>query len=64
MVEDTCTHTTETEKYDPVKDDSSSDSSTDSDGFGGSSGEKFYAVPLSLSHLIFLYVESMLSGMV
>ena len=54
MVEDTYTHTTETEKCDPVKDDSSSGSSTDSDGFGGSSGEKFYTVPLSLSHFIFL----------
>lgn len=64
MVEGTCTHTTETEKCDPVKDDSSSGSSTDSDGFGGSSGGKFYTVPLSLSHFIFLYVESMLSGMV
>ena len=33
VVEDTYTHTTETEKYDPVKvkDDSSSGSSTDSD---------------------------------
>jgi hypothetical protein len=41
VVEGTCTHTTETEKCDPVKDDSSSGSSTDSDGFGGSSGEKF-----------------------
>ena len=44
VVEDTYTHTTETEKYDPVKDDSSSSSSgssTDSDGFGGSSGGKF-----------------------
>ena len=44
MVEDTYTHTTETEKYDPVKGDSSSGSSgssTDSDGFGGSSGGKF-----------------------
>lgn len=50
MVEDTCTHTTETEKCDPVKDDNSSGSSTDSDGFGGSSGEKFYTVLLSLSH--------------
>ena len=38
MVEDTYTRTTETEKYDPIKDDSSSGSSTDSDGFGGSSG--------------------------
>jgi len=56
VVEDTYTHTTETEKCDPVKDDS--------DGFGGSSDEKFYTVPLSLSHFIFLYVESMLSGMV
>ena len=64
VVEDTYTHTTETEKCDPVKDDSSSGSSTDSDGFGGSSGEKFYTVLLSLSHFIFLYVESMLSGMV
>ena len=45
-MEDTYTHTTETEKCDPVKDDSSSGSSTDSDGFGGSSGEKFYTVPL------------------
>jgi hypothetical protein len=59
VVEDTCTHTTETEKCDPVKDDSSSGSSTDSDGFDGSSGEKFYTVPLSLSHFIFLYVESL-----
>ena len=44
VVEDTYTHTTETEKYDPVKNDSSSGSSgssTDSDGFGGSSGGKF-----------------------
>lgn len=44
LVEDTYTHTTETERYDPVKDDSSSSSSgssTDSDGFGGSSGGKF-----------------------
>ena len=47
VVEDTYTHTTETETYDPVKDDSSSGSSgssgssTDSDGFGGSSGGKF-----------------------
>ena len=41
VVEDTYTHTTETEKCDPVKDDSSSGSSTDSDGFGGSSGVKF-----------------------
>ena len=44
VVEDTYTHTTETETYDPVKDDSSSSSSgssTDSDGFGGSSGGKF-----------------------
>ena len=48
MVEDT--HTTETEKCAPVKDNSSSGSSTDSDGFGGSSDEKFYTVPLSLSH--------------
>ena len=64
MVEGTCTHTTETEKCAHVKDDSSIGSSTDSDGFGGSSGEKFYTVPLSLSHFIFLYVESMLSGMV
>ena len=61
---DTYTHTTEPEKCDPIKDDSSSGSSTDSDGFGGHSGEKFYTVPLSLSHFIFLYVESMLSGMV
>ena len=38
LVMDTYTHTTETETYDPVKDDSSS---TDSDGFGGSSGGKF-----------------------
>lgn len=39
---DTYTHTTETETYDPVKDDSSSSgSSTDSDGFGGRSGGKF-----------------------
>ena len=44
VVEDTYTHTTETETYDPVKNDSSSSSSgssTDSDGFGGSSGGKF-----------------------
>lgn len=42
LVMDTYTHTTETERYDPVKDDSSSSgSSTDSDGFGGSSGGKF-----------------------
>ena len=42
VVEDNDTHTTETETYDPVKDDSSSSgSSTDSDGFGGSSGGKF-----------------------
>ena len=44
LVMDTYTHTTETEKYDPVKGDSSSSSSgssTDSDGFGGSSGGKF-----------------------
>lgn len=42
LVMDTYTHTTETETYDPVKDDSSSSgSSTDSDGFGGSSGGKF-----------------------
>ena len=44
VVEDTYTHTTETEKYDPVKNDSSSSSSgssPDSDGFGGSSGGKF-----------------------
>ena len=45
VVEDTYTHTTETETYDPVKDNSSSSSSsgssTDSDGFGGSSGGKF-----------------------
>ena len=40
LVMDTYTHTTETETYDPVKDDSSSGSSTDSDGFGGSSGGK------------------------
>jgi hypothetical protein len=59
VVEDTYTHTTKTEKCDPVKDDNSSGSSTDSDGFGGSSGEKFYTVPLSLSHFIFLYVESL-----
>ena len=59
LVMDTYTHTTKTEKCDPVKDDSSSGSSTDSDGFGGSSGEKFYTVPLSLSHFIFLYVESL-----
>jgi len=64
VVEDTHTHTTETEKCDPVKDDNSSGSSTNSDGFGGNSGGKFYTVPLSLSHFIFLYVESMLSGMV
>ena len=44
LVMDTYTHTTETETYDPVKDDSSSSSSgssTDSDGFGGSSSGKF-----------------------
>ena len=44
LVMDTYTHTTETERYDPVKNDSSSSSSgssTDSDGFGGSSGGKF-----------------------
>ena len=42
QVMDTYTHTTETETYDPVKDNSSSSgSSTDSDGFGGSSGGKF-----------------------
>ena len=41
LVMDTYTHTTETETYDSVKDDSSSGSSTDSDGFGGSSGGKF-----------------------
>ena len=42
LVMDTYTHTTETETCDPVKDDSSSSgSSTDSDGFGGSSGGKF-----------------------
>ena len=42
LVMDTYTHTTETETYDPVKDNSSSSgSSTDSDGFGGSSGRKF-----------------------
>lgn len=42
LVMDTYTHTTETETYDPVKDDSSSSgASTDSDGFGGSSGGKF-----------------------
>lgn len=44
LVMDTYTHTTETERYDPVKDDNSSGSSgssTDSDGFGGSSGGKF-----------------------
>ena len=42
LMMDTYTHTTETETYDPVKDDSSSSgSSTDSDGFGGSSGGKF-----------------------
>lgn len=41
LVMDTYTHTTETETYDPVKDNSSSGSSTDSDGFGGSSGGKF-----------------------
>lgn len=36
LVMDTYTHTTETETYDPVKDNSSSSgSSTDSDGFGG-----------------------------
>lgn len=42
LVMDTYTHTTETETYDPVKDNSSSSgSNTDSDGFGGSSGGKF-----------------------
>ena len=42
LVMDTYTHTTETVTYDPVKDNSSSSgSSTDSDGFGGSSGGKF-----------------------
>ena len=45
LVMDTYTQTTETETYDPVKDNSSSSSSsgssTDSDGFGGSSGGKF-----------------------
>lgn len=42
LVMDTYTHTTETETYDPGKDNSSSSgSSTDSDGFGGSSGGKF-----------------------
>lgn len=42
LVMDTYTHTTETETYDPVKDNSSSSgSSTDSDGFGGSSSGKF-----------------------
>ena len=42
LVMDTYTHTTETETYDPVKGNSSSSgSSTDSDGFGGSSGGKF-----------------------
>ena len=41
VVGDTYTHTTETERYDPVTDDSSSGSSTDSDGFGGSSGGNF-----------------------
>lgn len=42
LVMDTYTHTTETETYDPVKDNSSSSgSSTDSDGFGGNSGGKF-----------------------
>ena len=44
LVMDTYTHTTETETYDPVKNDrssGSSGSSTDSDGFGGSSGGKF-----------------------
>lgn len=46
LVMDTYTHTTETETYDPVKDDSSSSgSSTDSDGFGGSSGGKFSEYP-------------------
>ena len=43
-MEDTYAHTTETETCAPVKDDSSSGSrgsSTDSDGFGGSSGGKF-----------------------
>ena len=49
-MEDTYAHTTETETCAPVKDDSSSGSSTDSDGFGGSSGGKFYTVPLLLSH--------------
>ena len=42
LVMDTYTHTTETETYDPVKDNSSSSgSSTDSECFGGSSGGKF-----------------------
>ena len=44
VVDDSHTRTTETETYDPVKNDSSSSSSgssTDSDGFGGSSGGKF-----------------------
>ena len=45
LVMDTYTHTTETETYDPVKDNSSSGSSTDSDGFGGSSGGKFSEYP-------------------
>lgn len=46
LVMDTYTHTTETETYDPVKDNSSSSgSSTDSDGFGGSSGGKFSEYP-------------------
>ena len=41
LVMDTYTHTTETETYDPVKDDSSCGSRADRDGFGGSSGGKF-----------------------
>jgi len=45
LVMDTYTHTTETETYDSVKDGSSSGSSTDSDGFGGSSGGKFSEYP-------------------
>lgn len=49
LVMDTYTHTTETETYDPVKDDSSSSSSgssTDSDGFGGSSRRKILRVSI------------------
>ena len=46
LVMDTYTHTTETETYDPVKDNSSSSgSSTVSDGLGGSSGGKFSEYP-------------------